>query len=111
MKAAVIAVIVQRYPTRLRTKVIDRLFWAWLSKVWAGWRNVLMLVQPSTVIAWQRSASPAPWGCLVATDTESSSKRIGDGAKVHYRARQQDRESKERERAHLQINARRGDSI
>lgn len=31
-----------------------RLLWAWLSKTWAGWRNALVSVKRSTVIAWQR---------------------------------------------------------
>ena len=33
---------------RLRTR--DRIFWVWLSRRWAGWRSVLMIAQPDTVI-------------------------------------------------------------
>lgn len=33
---------------------LDRIFWAWLSKHWARWQEVLLFVQPATVIAWQR---------------------------------------------------------
>jgi len=43
--------VYQRRHARAHTKVVDRLFWAWLSKLWAGWRDVLVFVQPSTVIA------------------------------------------------------------
>jgi hypothetical protein len=32
----------------------DRLFWAWLSRLWRGWHDALMFVQPRTVIAWQQ---------------------------------------------------------
>jgi hypothetical protein len=32
----------------------DRLFWAWLSRLWSGWQQVLEVVQPRTVIAWQK---------------------------------------------------------
>src|SRR5215217_7450026 len=32
----------------------DRLFWAWVSRLWAGWQSALVIVQPRTVIAWQR---------------------------------------------------------
>ncbi len=46
--------VYQRCPPRPRIKVADRLLWAWLSRTWAGWRNALVFVQPSTVIAWQR---------------------------------------------------------
>ena len=28
----------------------DRLFWAWLSRLWPGWRATLAFVQPRTVI-------------------------------------------------------------
>jgi hypothetical protein len=28
-----------------------RLLWAWLSRFWAGWQDVLVFVQPRTVIA------------------------------------------------------------
>jgi len=46
--------VYQRRDTRARIKVTDRLFWAWLSRMWPGWRDVLVFVQPRTVIAWQR---------------------------------------------------------
>jgi hypothetical protein len=41
---------------RKRPKLIllDRLFWAWLSRVWSDWRSALAIVQPETVIAWHR---------------------------------------------------------
>src|SRR5262245_1848576 len=32
----------------------DRMFWAWLSRLWSGWQQALAFVQPRTVIAWQR---------------------------------------------------------
>src|SRR5207249_10245901 len=32
----------------------DRLFWVALSRVWAGWRQALVLVSPHTVLRWQR---------------------------------------------------------
>ncbi|HTP28770.1 MAG TPA: integrase core domain-containing protein [Anaeromyxobacteraceae bacterium] len=56
--------VYQRCPTRPRTKVADRLLWAWLSKTWAGWRNTLVFVQPSTVIAWQRRRFRDHWARL-----------------------------------------------
>jgi hypothetical protein len=39
----------------------DRLFWCWLSRHWSGWREALILVQPATVIAWQRRRPPYPF--------------------------------------------------
>ena len=32
----------------------DRLFWVALSRVWQRWREVLLIVQPKTVIEWHR---------------------------------------------------------
>jgi len=56
--------VYKRCPTRPRTKVADRLLWAWLSRTWAGWRDALAFVQPSTVIAWQRRRFRDHWARL-----------------------------------------------
>jgi len=53
--------VYQRCPTRPRSKVADRLLWAWLSRTWAGWGDSLVFVQPSTVIAWQRRRFRDHW--------------------------------------------------
>src|ERR671923_2939727 len=39
----------------------DRLFWAWLSRLWPGWQEALAFVQPRTVLAWQRKHFRAHW--------------------------------------------------
>jgi putative transposase len=39
---------------RLRLTTGDRLFWVWLSRLWADWRSTLLIVKPETVIAWHR---------------------------------------------------------
>ena len=39
----------------------DRLLWAWLSRVWSGWRQALEFVQPRTVIAWQKKRFRDYW--------------------------------------------------
>ena len=39
----------------------DRLFWAWLARLWAGWQAALAFVQPRTVIAWQRKRFRDHW--------------------------------------------------
>ena len=56
--------VYRRCPTRPRTKVADRLLWAWLSRTWAGWQDALVFVQPSTVIAWQRRRFRNHWARL-----------------------------------------------
>ena len=56
--------VYQRRNPRTRTKLADRLLWAWLSRAWAGWRDALVFVQPSTVIAWQRRRFRDHWARL-----------------------------------------------
>jgi hypothetical protein len=38
-------------PGRLRLAHTDRCLWALLSRIWAGWRTALVIVEPETVIA------------------------------------------------------------
>jgi putative transposase len=45
-------------------KPADRLLWAWLSKLWAGWRNALVFAKPETVITWQRRKFREYWARL-----------------------------------------------
>ena len=44
----------------------DRRLWAWLSRVWPGWRDLLVFVQPATVVAWQRNRFRRHWAGLSA---------------------------------------------
>jgi transposase InsO family protein len=39
----------------------DRIFWSCLSRIWSGWKNVLVIVQPKTVIAWRRRKFREHW--------------------------------------------------
>src|SRR5712664_550032 len=40
---------------------LDRAFWVWLSRRWAGWRKALYVVRPETVIRWHRQGFRAFW--------------------------------------------------
>src|SRR5438046_107758 len=44
----------------------DRLFWVALSRVWAGWRQALVIVSPNTVLRWQRRRVREYWARLSA---------------------------------------------
>src|SRR5467141_4313662 len=44
----------------------DRLFWVALSRVWAGWRQALVIVSPNTVLRWQRRRFCEHWTKLSA---------------------------------------------
>ena len=46
--------VLQRSVGRPRLSRWDRIFWVWLSRLWASWRSSLVIVQPATVLAWHR---------------------------------------------------------
>jgi hypothetical protein len=46
---------------RPRLTEVDRVFWVLLSKLWAGWRHSLLVVQPDTVIGWHRQGFRRYW--------------------------------------------------
>jgi hypothetical protein len=46
---------------RPRLRTVDRLFWVLLSRLWAGWTDAISIVQPATVIRWQRTAFQLFW--------------------------------------------------
>src|SRR6266566_4559522 len=47
--------------TRPKMRRSDRLFWVALSRVWAGWRQALVIVSPNTVLRWQRRRFCEHW--------------------------------------------------
>jgi transposase InsO family protein len=46
---------------RPKLTVADRVFWAWLSRVWNGWRSALVIVKPETVLGWHRKGFRLFW--------------------------------------------------
>lgn len=56
-----LAVVNRTRRPRLRLTSIDRLLWAWLSQTWRGWRSVLHIVKPETVIGWHRRGFRLFW--------------------------------------------------
>jgi putative transposase len=53
--------VLQRSAGRPRLAEGDRVLWVWLSRVWAGWRSSLVIVQPATVLAWHRQGFQLYW--------------------------------------------------
>ena len=41
--------VLSRSAKRPRLRLRDRIFWVWISRLWTGWRNALVVVQPGTV--------------------------------------------------------------
>jgi putative transposase len=56
-----LAVVNRSRRPRLRFTSADRVLWAWLSQAWRGWRSVLCIVKPETVIAWHRRGFRLFW--------------------------------------------------
>src|SRR5450631_439636 len=56
--------IYQRTIKRPRVRPEDRFLWSWLSRHWVAWREILVFVQPATVIAWQRRRFRDHWAHL-----------------------------------------------
>ena len=48
-------------PQRLRLTHADRILWVWLSRLWGGWRDVIVIVKPATVLAWHRRGFRLFW--------------------------------------------------
>jgi hypothetical protein len=53
--------VLQRSVGRPRLSRWDRIFWVWLSRLWAGWRTTLLIVRPTTVLAWHRRGFQRYW--------------------------------------------------
>src|SRR5438874_6932610 len=53
--------VYKRTTTRPKLRTTDRLFWVGLARVWAGWRQSLVIVTPDTVLRWQRRRFLRHW--------------------------------------------------
>ena len=54
----------QRRRVRPKLTAFDRLFWCALSRLWSRWRTALVVVQPDTVVGWQRERFRKFWARL-----------------------------------------------
>jgi putative transposase len=58
-----LVVLKQRNPHPL-VSPSDKLFWVILRRLWPEWRHALILVQPETVVRWQRAGFKLYWTLL-----------------------------------------------
>jgi transposase InsO family protein len=65
-----LAVFKQRH-CRPRLRPADRVFWVFLRQAWRNWANALIVVEPDTVVGWQRSGFRLFWRLI------SRAKRVG----------------------------------
>ena len=40
---------------------VDRAFWVFVSQIWSGWKETLVIVQPETVVRWHRKGFRLYW--------------------------------------------------
>src|ERR1700719_2253454 len=55
-----VAVLKRKRP-RPPLHAYDRLFWTTLRRIWSGWADVLLIVQPETVVGWHRAGFRLYW--------------------------------------------------
>ena len=53
--------VLRRSVRRPKLRNRDRVFWAWLSKLWPDWRSALVIVRPDTVVKWHRAGFRLYW--------------------------------------------------
>jgi len=53
--------VLKRRKKRPNLRTCDRLLWVSLKRLWPNWKTALVMVQPETVIGWQRTAFRAFW--------------------------------------------------
>jgi putative transposase len=61
--------VYKRTAPRPRLRPTDRLWWVLLARVWAGWRQPLVIVTPDTVLRWQRRRFREHWTKLSGCTT------------------------------------------
>lgn len=59
---------------RPRIAPADRLLWSCVSRLWSGWRRALFIVQPRTVLQWQRKRFRDHWRDLSGSGRAGRSK-------------------------------------
>src|SRR5579864_6251259 len=55
-----VAVLKRKRP-RPKLNSLDRLFWTALRRCWSRWSDVLVIVKPDTVVAWNRAGFRLYW--------------------------------------------------
>jgi putative transposase len=58
-----LAVLKARHP-QPRFAAPDKLFWVLLRRLWLGWKNASILVQPETIVGWHRAGFKLYWKWL-----------------------------------------------
>ena len=60
--------VLTRAKRRPRLTSLDRAFWVLLRQLWPRWREVLVVVQPATVVRWHRKGFASTGGSAPGDD-------------------------------------------
>jgi len=66
----------RRHP-QPRIPASGKLFWVVLRRLWPGWKQALILVQPETVVRWHRAGFKLYWAWLSRHPTRAGRKCVG----------------------------------
>src|SRR5260370_21699966 len=61
-----LAALKRRHP-RPKLAAFDKLFWVLARRFWSGWKQVLIIVNPDTVVRWHRSGFALYWRLICST--------------------------------------------
>jgi len=61
--------VYKRTVTRPKIRTTDRVFWVGLARVWAAWRQPLVIVTPNTVLRWQHRRFCEYWSKFAGRST------------------------------------------
>ncbi|MCP3889888.1 MAG: transposase [Desulfobulbaceae bacterium] len=53
--------VMKRTGKRPKIRMMDRLFWVLLSRIWSSWREALVIAKPDTVVRWHRKGFKLFW--------------------------------------------------
>jgi putative transposase len=69
--------VLKRQCSRPQVAASDKLFWVILSRIWVGWKDALVLVQPDTVVWWHRAGFARYWTWLSRRRKRAGRKPVG----------------------------------
>src|SRR5258708_38814714 len=72
-----LAILERKHP-RPRLTGFDKLFWVIARRFWSGWKQVLIIVSPDTVVRWHRSGFALYWRAISRARRVIGRKRISN---------------------------------
>jgi putative transposase len=67
--------VLKRKRTRPRLGIFDKFFWVLVRRFWSGWERALIVVDPETVVRWQRAGFRLYWRLISKVRTQAGRKQ------------------------------------